>query len=314
MTQLYRGRYAPSPTGEMHLGNAWTALLAWLHARSHGGQFVLRMEDLDPDRSKPAYEAQLIHDLRWLGLDWDEGPDVGGGCGPYRQSERFPLYRQALAELQQAGRLYACRCTRAQLSAGAPHPGEQGRPYSGACRTLGLLIDGRQALRVVVPTGVYGFHDEARGWFEQPLRAAVGDFVVRRADGVPAYQLAVVVDDAAMGITYVVRGDDLLDSTPRQLFLYEALGLRAPQFLHLPLLVDPEGRRLSKRQRDLSLAALRAAGVPAARLVGYLAWKANLLPDWQAATPQRLIDAFAVGRLPQAPIVVAETALAFAAG
>ncbi len=313
MTNLYRGRYAPSPTGEMHLGNAWTALLAWLHARSHGGRFVLRMEDLDPDRSRPVYEAQLIHDLRWLGLDWDEGPDVGGGYGPYRQSERFSLYRQALDMLRQDGRLYACRCTRAQLSAGAPHPGEQGRPYSGACRTLGLPLDGRQALRVVVRPGVYGFEDEARGWFEQDVAAVVGDFAVQRADGVPAYQLAVVVDDAAMAVTHVVRGDDLLDSTPRQLFLYEALRLRAPRFLHLPLLVDPEGRRLSKRQRDLSIAALRSAGVPAERIIGYLAWKARLLEAWRPVAPQALVAAFSVARLPLAPVVVRETAAEFGA-
>ena len=309
MTGLYRGRYAPSPTGEMHLGNAWTALLAWLHARAQGGRFVLRVEDLDPDRSRPAYEAQLLRDLHWLGLNWDEGPDVGGGFGPYRQSERRGLYRQALALLQQEQRLYVCACTRAQLSAGAPHPGEQGRPYPGACRMKNLPFGGQRALRVVVTPGVYGFQDGCRGWTAQNVAAVVGDFAVQRADGVAAYQLAVVVDDAAMAITHVVRGDDLLDSTPRQLFLYEALQKQPPQFTHVPLLVDPEGRRLSKRQQDLSIAALREAGAAAETVVGYLAWKARLIDGWRPMSAAELVGRFSADRLPTAPVVVTENLL-----
>ena len=284
---VYRGRYAPSPTGEMHLGNAWTALLAWLHARSHGGRFVLRVEDLDPGRSKPIYETQLLQDLRWLGLDWDEGPDVGGAFGPYRQSERSEHYRRLLEALRQEKRLYACACTRAELSAGAPHPGEQGWPYSGACRERQLPFDGPYSLRIRTPHKIYGFQDERYGWFQQDLAAAIGDFVVRRADGAPAYQLAVVADDAAMAITHVVRGDDLLDSTPRQLFLYELFGRRPPAFLHLPLLVDESGRRLSKRQRDLSIAALRSKGVSAETIIGYLAWKAALIDTWRPVAARR---------------------------
>ena len=301
---VYRGRYAPSPTGEMHLGNAWTALLAWLHARSHDGRFVLRIEDLDPERSKPAYEAQLLADLQWLGLDWEEGTDKGGPFEPYRQSERFPYYHQLLAGFRQEGRLYACSCTRAQLSAGAPHPGEQGAAYLGTCREKQLPLDGHYALRIRTPHKSYGFTDERLGWIEQDVAAAVGDFVVQRADGVPAYQLAVTADDAAMQITHVVRGDDLLDSTPRQLFLYEMLGKTPPQFLHLPLLIDPEGRRLSKRQRDLSLAALRSSGVSAEAIVGYLGWKAGLLPEWRPAAAHELIGRFTVAALPAQPVVV----------
>ena len=303
----YRGRYAPSPTGEMHLGNAWTALLSWLHARSHGGQFILRIEDLDPERSRPAYEAQLLDDLRWLGLDWEEGPEKEGPFGPYRQSERFPYYRQLLADFRQEGRLYACSCTRAQLSAGAPHPGEQGPAYQGVCRDKNLPLDGHYALRIRTPHKTYGFSDERLGWMEQDVAAVVGDFVVQRADGVPAYQLAVTADDAAMQITHVVRGDDLLDSTPRQLFLHELLGKKSPCFLHLPLLIDPQGRRLSKRQRDLSLAALRSSGVSAETIIGYLGWKAGLLPDWRPAAAHELIRRFIVAALPVQPVVVEES-------
>ena len=302
----YRGRYAPSPTGEMHLGNAWTALLAWLHARSHAGQFVLRVEDLDPDRSKTVYEAQLLQDLRWLGLDWDEGPDVDGAFGPYRQSERLADYHKLLEILKQAGRLYACSCTRAELSAGAPHPGEQTSVYSGACRDRQLPFDGHYSLRIRTPHGIYGFQDERFGRFQQDVSAAQGDFVVRRADGVPAYQLAVVADDAAMQITHVVRGDDLLDSTPRQLFLYEVFGKRPPLFLHLPLLVDAAGRRLSKRQRDLSIAALRSNGVAAETIIGYLAWKAGQIDSWRPVAARQLLPLFNVARLPSEPVVVRE--------
>ena len=303
---VYRGRYAPSPTGEMHLGNAWTALLAWLHARSHEGRFVLRVEDLDPDRSKPIYEAQLLQDLRWLGLDWDEGPDVGGAFGPYRQSERLAGYRRLLETLRQEKRLYACACTRAELSAGAPHPGEQGRPYSGVCRERQLPFDGHYSLRIRTSHQLYGFQDERYGWYQQDLSAAVGDFVVRRADGVPAYQLAVAADDAAMAITHVVRGDDLLDSTPRQLFLYEAFDRRPPAFLHVPLLVDESGRRLSKRQRDLSITSLRSKGIAAETIIGYLAWKAALIDAWRPVAPRRLIPLFNVAKLPANPVVVRE--------
>ena len=304
---VYRGRYAPSPTGEMHLGNAWTALLAWLHARSHEGRFVLRVEDLDPDRSKPIYEAQLLQDLRWLGLDWDEGPDVGGAFGPYRQSERLAGYRRLLETLRQEKRLYACACTRAELSAGAPHPGEQGRPYSGVCRERQLPFDGHYSLRIRTSHQLYGFQDERYGWYQQDLSAAVGDFVVRRADGVPAYQLAVAADDAAMGITHVVRGDDLLDSTPRQLFLYEVFDSRPPAFLHVPLLVDESGRRLSKRQRDLSITSLRSKGIEAETIIGYLAWKAALIDAWRPVAARRLIPLFNVAKLPANPVVVRET-------
>ncbi|MGL5513099.1 MAG: tRNA glutamyl-Q(34) synthetase GluQRS, partial [Sporomusa sp.] len=252
--RIVRGRFAPSPTGEIHLGNVWTALLAWLQVRSAGGCMVLRMEDLDPERSRQEYAVRLMADMTWLGLDWDEGPDIGGQYAPYNQAQRRDLYQQALVCLEKAGLVYPCYCTRAELAASAPHTGENERVYLGTCRLKAAVDDckacRRPALRLAVPAGEYSFTDMHAGFVCQDVSRDVGDFVIRRSDGVHAYQLAVVVDDAAMGITHVVRGHDLLNSTPRQLLLYRLLGLQAPVFTHVPLLVDSAGCRLSKRQRS----------------------------------------------------------------
>lgn len=308
-----RGRFAPSPTGEMHLGNAWTALLAWLQVRRRGGVMVLRIEDLDPDRSRPIFTAKLLDDMRWLGLDWDEGPDVGGPYGPYRQGERRDRYEAAVAKLTAAGLVYPCYCSRAELhsAASAPHAGEHEFVYPGTCRHLSddraeaLRQAGRRsALRLRVPDISISFIDGVHGTVTQKLAVACGDFIIRRSDGVHAYQLAVVVDDGAMGITHVLRGDDLLASTPRQLLLYRLLGLTAPAFTHVPLLYGMDGHRLSKRQKDLSLAALRARGVSPRAIVGYLAWKACLLPEYRLASPAELIAAFDEKALPAGPIFV----------
>ncbi len=308
MTKI-RGRFAPSPSGEMHLGNAWTALLAWLQVRSQGGDIVLRVEDLDPDRSRPEYTEQIMRDLAWLGLDWDEGPDVGGPYRPYRQDERRGLYAAALDTLTERGLVYPCYCTRAEIraAASAPHPGEDEGAYPGTCRPENGRTPppGRQpALRLVVPDETIAFTDGVRVRVAQNLAHACGDFVVRRADGVHAYQLAVVVDDAAMGITHVLRGDDLLASTPRQLYLYRLLGLTPPAFAHVPLLCSPDGHRLSKRQRGLSLAALRARGVAAEDITGFLAHRARLIPAPEPVKPRDLLAAFSLAKLPTEPVIV----------
>ncbi|MDR3590054.1 MAG: tRNA glutamyl-Q(34) synthetase GluQRS [Negativicutes bacterium] len=306
-----RGRFAPSPSGEMHLGNAWTALLAWLQVRSLGGRMVLRMEDLDPERSRPEYAGQIIRDLHWLGLDWDEGPDRGGPYRPYSQNERRGLYQEFLDSLTERGLVYPCYCTRAEIlaAASAPHGGEN--PYPGTCRFLSLQeresrqAQGRRpALRLVVPCEPVAFDDGLHGHMEENLAAACGDFTVRRSDGVHAYQLAVVIDDATMHISHVLRGADLLASTARQLLLYRLFGFTPPRFTHVPLLISPDGHRLSKRQQDLSLAALRAGGVTAREIIGYLAWKARLSDDATPLAAGELIGRFDLSRLPTEPVVV----------
>ncbi len=312
-----RGRYAPSPTGRLHLGNARTALLAWLQVRSQGGRFLLRMEDLDRQRSSPEAAGALLEDLRWLGLDWDEGPDLGGPVGPYTQSERQEVYQDALERLRNRDLLYPCYCTRAELRndlthvAGAPHPGEEGPPYAGTCRCLTPTeraaresAGRRPSWRFRVNPGMVCYNDGLAGRVCQDVAEAVGDFVIQRADGVMAYQLAVVVDDAAMGITHVLRGADLISSTPRQLLLYEALGLTPPEFVHAPLLYGPDGARLSKRHGDTSLATLREVGISPAVLTGYLAWLSGLVPRGTALLPNSLVSSFRMDHVSRKPAVV----------
>ncbi len=305
-----RGRFAPSPTGDLHLGNARTALLAWLDARSQGGVFVLRMEDLDPQRSRPAAAVQILDDLKWLGLDWEEGPDLGGAFAPYEQSRRAEIYRVAVERLLDDGRAFRCSCSRADVAraAGAPHASEEGARYPGTCRAGPAQPGGPTAVRLRVDAGSVSFVDRVAGAQSFDV-AAAGDFVMQRADGVAAYQLAVAVDDAAMGITRVVRGDDLLSSTPRQLLVYRALGLPPPEFAHVPLLVGADGQRLAKRGGALALGALRARGVRPERLVGWLAATAGV-GDGQAAQPGELVAGFRIDRVVREPAVVTESALA----
>jgi len=297
----YRGRFAPSPTGPLHLGSAAAALVAWLSARARGGAFVLRVEDLDTPRVVPDAEAAQAHDLRWLGLDWDEGPDVGGPYGPYRQSERQARYEAALAALERRGLLYLCDCSRAEIArvASAPHAGDDGPRYPGTCRAYGMRPRAWKrppAVRLAVPDRDVVVLDALQGRVVQNVQRTVGDFVLRRGDGVWAYQLAVVVDDVAMGITEVVRGADLLGSAPRQALLAELLGARPPAFAHLPLLVAPDGTRLAKRAHGVALRDHREAGVPPARVVARLA-RALGLAAVDAATPRDLLRGFDRTRL-----------------
>jgi len=280
---VYRGRFAPSPTGELHLGSAATALVAWLSARAAGGRLVLRVEDIDTPRVVPGVEAHQLDDLRWLGLDWDEGPDVGGPYGPYRQSERTPAYEGALARLDREGLLYRCDCSRAEIArvASAPHAGEEGPPYPGTCRVAGPRGNPPKrppAVRLRVPAGVVQVRDTLQGTRTEDVAATVGDFVLRRGDGVFAYQLAVVVDDLAMEMTEVVRGCDLLGSAPRQAVLARLLGGAPPAFAHVPLVRSSDGGRLAKRAGGGLVRTQRERGIAPSEVVGLLARTLGLLP------------------------------------
>ncbi len=302
--QSSRGRYAPSPTGPLHLGNARTALLAWLQTRLAEGCFVLRMEDLDRPRVRKGSAAQILDDLDWLGLDWDEGPGVGGEAGPYEQSARHGLYAFALARLREIETVFRCVCSRKDVNnaASAPH-GPDGPIYPGTCRFRGAArktANGRAAWRYRVDRQTVSVDDVLVGSIEQDLGRDVGDFVVQRADGLFAYHLAVVVDDALMGITDVVRGADLLHSTPRQLALFEALGLPAPRYWHVPLMTDSRGDRLSKRDGSDSVSLFRERGGTAAELVGELAASVGLSPRGQALSARELLQTHDSGSFMQA--------------
>ncbi len=257
-----RGRFAPSPTGRLHLGNVRTALLAWLQVRRAGGRFILRIEDIDRQRSRDEYLRGIYEDLHWLGFDWDEGPDVGGRYGPYVQSERHEWYRGVLDDWRRRDLVYPCTCSRKDLqAAGAPHSGEEGPVYPGLCRGGVRRTDRRPAWRFRVSSAATLFHDEVLGPQEQRIAEQTGDFVIWRVDDWPSYQLAVVADDAAMEVTDVVRGADLLSSTARQLLLFAALGKTAPRWHHMPMWFDEQGERLAKRKGSMTVEALRESGV-----------------------------------------------------
>lgn len=269
--QVGRGRYAPSPTGPLHMGNMRAALCAWLHAKLSGSTFVLRVEDIDEQRSQGRFIAQLVEDLRWLGIDFDEGPEQGGPCEPYVQSQRTALYEGAFALLREQGRVYPCHCSRREIreAASAPDPGKE-LVYPGTCRGREAAREGEAAWRFVPAARALGVEDGVKGRIVQQLDEEVGDFVIKRRDGLFAYQLAVVVDDLAMGMTDVVRGEDLFDSTPRQVELIEALGGEAPRYWHVPLMVDEQGEKLSKRTEACAMGALREQGWRAEQVVGEL--------------------------------------------
>lgn len=296
------GRLAPSPTGALHLGNARTFLLAWLSARAQQGRVVLRVEDIDGPRVKPESTQAAIEDLRWLGLDWDGEVVV--------QSQRLSLYARAAERLVAQGLAYPCTCTRKEVeeAASAPHegPGNDGPVYPGTCRgrfaslAEAKATTGREAaLRVRVDVAAVPFDDRFVG---AQAGRVVGDFVVQKRDCGPAYQLAVVVDDAENGVTEVVRADDLLPSTPRQLLLYRALGLEPPSFAHLPLVVGDDGLRLAKRHGDTSLRHLRQRGASAGAVVGFLARISGLRTTAAATTPRELLADFDLARVPREPV------------
>ena len=300
------GRFAPTPSGRMHLGNVFAALLAWLDVRHEGGRLVLRIEDLDTQRTSPAFAEQLMDDLRWLGLDWDEG----GLTPEYMQSCRTAYYEDAFHRLEEKGLLYPCYCSRTQRAASAPHREDGAVVYSGKCFYLAaeeraaLEAAGRRpAWRVRCPDLEVTVEDGNCGPYMENLAKDCGDFIVRRNDGVYAYQLAVVVDDALMGVDRVVRGRDLLCSAPRQAWLHEVLGYPPPKFFHVPLLLAPDGRRLAKRDRDLDMGTLRERST-APELTGLLACWAGLLDRPEKVTAAELVSEFSWAKVPKADVVV----------
>ena len=310
------GRLAPSPTGGLHLGHARTFLIAWLSARSQGGRVVYRVEDLDAGRVRPESIQQAMIDLRWLGLDWDAGPDIGGPDAPYVQSERAGLYDRALDQLKATESVYPCTCTRADIerAASAPHPEDEGPTYPGTCagrsaRDADSLAGRPFAWRFRVPPGRVGWEDRFRGRIDLDPSRLGGDFVVGRAGSGASYQLAVVVDDAAMAVSEVVRGDDLIPSTPRQLLLYQSLSLTPPTFAHLPLVVGPDGRRLAKRDGSLKLATLRESGVDPSDLIGMIARSSGWSDRLEPSTPVAWLDRFDLAAIPPAAWSVERTRL-----
>ena len=310
------GRLAPSPTGGLHLGHARTFLLAWLSARSQDGRMILRVEDLDATRARIEAAEAAVVDLQWLGLDWDEGPDRGGPSFPYVQSWRKDGYADTLERLKAAERVYPCTCTRSDIerAASAPHLEDEGPTYPGTCsgrtvREAEILGDRPFAWRFRVPRGPVRWSDQFLGEVAIDPGRIGGDFVVGRLGLGPSYQLAVVHDDATMGVTEVIRGDDLVPSTPRQLLLYDALGWTPPAFGHVPLAVGSDLRRLAKRDGSLKLATLRESGVDPRRLVGWLARSCGWSDQIEPGPPSCWIDRFDLRTLPRKPWVVTPEAL-----
>ena len=302
-----RVRFAPSPTGLLHVGNARTALYNWLFARHAGGEFLLRIEDTDVERSEARFEVQLIEDMRWLGLDWDEGPEVGGPFGPYRQSERMGIYQEHTDRLLRQGKAYRCYCTAEELEQERQAALREQRPqiYSGKCRTLKREATGEPfAVRLAVPESALRFHDIVRGDVEFASEA-VGDFILVRSSGVPVYNYVVTIDDALMKITHVIRGDDHISNTPRQVAIYEAFGWGLPQFAHLSTILGSDRERLSKRHGATSVASFREMGILPQALANYLA-----LLGWGAEggtretfTRDELIAEFKLERVTPSPAV-----------
>lgn len=292
------GRFAPSPSGRMHLGNIASALISYLSTKSKGGKWILRIEDLDSQRSKPEYIALIEDDLQWLGLIPDEGGSNNmGNNGPYRQSMRHHIYKEFLAKLKPL--TYPCTCTRAEIHAArAPHATDNIIRYPGTCRPPHKPNLSRKAsTRIIVPDETIHFTDRLYGSRAVNLADSIGDFVLQRADGEWAYQLAVVVDDALMGVNEVVRGADLLDSSAQQIFLYNALGFKAPSFAHIPLLVNANGQRLSKRDKSLDMDSLRQK-FSAEEILGYIANLLHLTADAAPITIKELVASFSWDKIP----------------
>ncbi len=308
-----RVRFAPSPTGQVHVGNARTALFNWLFARQQGGTMVLRIEDTDVERSETRYEAQLLDDLKWLGIDWDEGPDLGGPVPPYRQSDKLGVYREPAERLVAEGKAYYCFCTQEELERQRQQAMAEHRPpnYPGTCRRLDPAEAQRRralgepcAIRLSIPERPIRFHDIVRGAVEFS-NEVVSDPIILRSSGVPVYNYVVVIDDAEMQITHVIRGDDHLSNTPKQVALYEALGWPVPEFAHLSTILGPDKERLSKRHGATSIANFREMGVLPEALMNYMA-----LLGWaptggtrEIFAPAELVKEFDLKRVTPSPAV-----------
>lgn len=290
------GRFAPSPTGRMHLGNVFSALLSWLSARSQGGRWLLRIEDIDRERSQQAYADLLMDDLQWLGLTWDGEPVY--------QSQRSDIYEHYFALLKKQGLTYPCYCTRNDiLATQAPHESDGRVVYKGTCRHLPPREGVAAATRLMVPERDISFTDGHYGQQSVSLSRQVGDFIIRRKDGAWAYQLVVVIDDALMGVNEIVRGRDLLLSSPQQMYIAELLGFGMPRFTHLPLLCNEAGQRLSKRDQSMDMASLRSR-FTATDIIGRLAFLAGILPTPQPMTPQQLLPLFSWDKVPCSDITL----------
>lgn len=305
------GRLAPSPTGALHLGNARSFLLAWLSIRQRGGRLILRIEDIDSPRVKPWARQATLDDLAWLNLDWDEGPDIGGPHAPYVQTERLARYQWALEFLKQSELVYPCDCSRSEIAAAAsaPHEAMDGPIYPGRCRQRSV----RSATDMDPQSFAWRFRasHQRRSWLDAiageqsaVVATAVGDFIVAKGDGTPAYQLAVVVDDYEMGVSEVVRGQDLIPSTFRQLDLLDALGWPVPSYMHVPLMIGADGRRLAKRHGDTRVAWFREAGYSPEQLWGFLAWTAGLLDEPRLTLPRELLPTWSPLKVIREPSVV----------
>ncbi len=308
---IARGRFAPTPSGELHVGSARTALASALSAWSRGGRWMLRVEDIDRARTLPGSTSRMLDDLRWLGLEWDEGPSVGGPHNPYEQSLRGELYRSALDVLRRAGTFYPCACSRRDIEQAGVAPHGADTVYPGTCRSLdpdevrsrATLLGREPSWRFAVsPNTAVSFTDEIAGPVTQRVDEVVGDFVVWRSDGTAAYQLAVVVDDAVMEVTEVLRGDDLLSNTPRQLLLYRALEAEVPRWAHVPLVLGGSGERLAKRDRDLGLAGLRARGTDPRPLIDDLLASLGVEGSVRDRSLRDLASRFDLARVPREPL------------
>ena len=305
------GRLAPSPTGAQHLGNARTYLLAYWAARKSNTRLILRIEDIDSPRIKPWATQQAIEDLSWLGIDWDEGPDIGGPNAPYIQTERRERYRAALQQLIEADRVFPCTCSRKDIQAAgsAPHFEHESPIYPGTCASWKnnqpLPAEGTYSWRFRASDLEMEFNDTVCGPQACTPAQHLGAFPITQKSGDPSYQLAVVVDDAAMGVTEVVRGDDLIVSTFRQLDLYHALGYTPPRYAHVPLVCGPDRRRLAKRHGDTRLSLCREEGLPASKIVTWAARSCGLLDEHQSVrSASELIERFQWNRLSRSEVVI----------
>lgn len=311
MSETVIGRFAPTPSGFLHLGNVFCMLLAWLFSKSQGGKIVLRIEDLDSSRCSIAKADALAKDLEWLNITWDEGAYANNEHGSFFQSNRFDIYKEYFDKLLSQNMIYPCFCSRSELhSVNAPHASDGIYIYPGTCRDLACFE--RQAkmqtrnpsYRLKVTDKTISFVDNHYGKLQHNLAKECGDFIVRRSDGIYAYQLAVVIDDALMGVNQVVRGSDLLSSTAMQLYLYELLELKSPSFTHIPLLITPDGRRLAKRDGSMEISVLKEKLKQPEKLIGWLALMAGQIDKYEPIKVEELSPIFNANKIPKENIIV----------